>query len=579
MKNALSMAWRPAVWFCAAVAIASCSSWDLAPQIVTGNLPRYPATAELDYEPLPCMAHAACPLADETGELTASSGRIWLKGSAALRRASVPGKAEPVALDPPYYTAVVEAPPGKAIVEFSGEGGARRSVEVVVPDAREMTKTGEDFSILFFGDLQPFALEEGEVYVNPGDGTSRPGRKEGKFAALEEIRKVLRGVCEGTTGQMLRPSLIVGHGDQVYVEGAYEGYSKYGPAHPMAAWTMEFQPRPRVSPEGFPAFLDRCYGRTWSLTTIDAALRNVPSVMVWDDHDIRDGWGSQGDEHIYRETYFRAARDAYVAHQILRGPLRWGKDLEPLERSLHQSFRIKGLPVFVLDERNNRDVSVPSVLGEEQWKALRAWFQALDPARSKHYILVSSVPIFYRVAERVNIAASFTDEIRDDLLDTWTSAPNEPEWRELVREVVKAWERGLRAIVVSGDYHMSSICRVTSEDAAKSGRPVVAYEIITSGLAAEAYGGWKQKMGREGLFIDDPIEIEGHELECEFGQNDTLPNFGGIEFMRGEAEVSIFKAETDGCIQYKVPLRWEGKLEEIEEMVSRNERRIQVEGR
>jgi len=579
MKNVLSPAWRPAVWISTAAVLASCGSWDLAPQIVTRDLPRYPETSELDYDPLPCMAHAACPLANDAGDLTAGAGRVWLKGSAALRRASVPGRTEPVVLDPPYYTAVVEAPPGKAIVEFSGEGGARRSVEVVVPDPRELNETGEDFSIVFFGDLQPFALDEGEVYINPGDGTDRPGRKEGKFAALEEIRKVLSRVCEGTVEGMLRPSLIVGHGDQIYVEGAYEGYSSYGHTHPMAAWTMEFQPKPRVSPEAFPGFLEACYARTWSLTTMDAALRNVPSVMVWDDHDIRDGWGSQGDEHIYRESYFRSARDAYIAHQILRGPRRIGKDLESLDRSLHQSFRIKGLPVFVLDERNNRDVSVPAVLGEEQWKALRAWFQGLDPARSKHYVLVSSVPIFYRVAERANIAASFSDEIRDDLLDTWTSKPNEPEWRELVREIVKAWERGLRAIVVSGDYHMSSICRVTAEDAEKTGRPVVAYEIITSGLAAEAYGGWKQKMGREGLFIDDPIEIEGHELECEFGQNDTLPNFGGIEFRRGEVEVSIFKAETDGCTQYKVPLRWEGELEELEDLPGRNERRIEVKGR
>jgi len=579
MKNVSFAGCRVAAWVSAWLGLTSCGSWDLAPQIVTPDLPRYPAKADLDYDPLPCMAHAACPLANEAGELTGSSGRIWLKGSAAFTRASIAGRAEPVLLLPPYYTAAIEAPPGRATVEFSGEGGATRSVEVVVPDARKMSEPGGDFSILFFGDLQPFGLEDGTVYVNPGDGTSRPGRKEGKFAALEEIRKVFRAVCDGSAAGFLPPSLIVGHGDQVYVEGAYESYSKYGHAHPMAAWTMEFQPKPRVSASAFPAFLDACYGRSWSLTTLDTAFRHVPSAMVWDDHDIRDGWGSQGDEHIYRETYFRPARDAYVAHQILRGPRRWDKELESLDRSLYQSFRLKGLPVFLLDQRNNRDVSVPTVLGEEQWKVLREWFRTLDPARSKYYVLVSSVPIFYRVAKRANFAASFSDEIRDDLLDTWTSEPNEPEWRELVREIVKAWERGLRAIVVSGDYHMSSVCRITSEEAAKTGRPVVAYEIITSGLAAEAYGGWKQKMGRDGLFIDDPIDIEGHELECEFGQNDTLPNFGGIEFARGEVEVSIFKADTEGCTQYRVPLRWEGELGELEDFPEENERPIEAPGR
>jgi hypothetical protein len=296
--------------------------------------------------------------------------------------------------------------------------------------------------------------------------------------------------------------------------------------------------------------------------------------MVWDDHDIRDGWGSQGDEHIYRDTYFRAARDAYIAHQIRRGPREWGKDLESMDRSLYQAFRLKGIPVFVLDERNDRDVSVPAVLGAEQWQVLRSWFAGLDPKRSRYYILVSSVPIFYRVAERVNIAASFSDEIRDDLLDTWTSEPSAPEWRELVNEIVAAWERGLRAIVVSGDYHMSSICRVTARSGTARKPTVVAYEVITSGLAAEAYSGWKKKLGREGLFIEDPIEIRGQELLCEFGRTQTLPNFGGIEFVRGEAMVSIFEASEKGCIQYKVPLQWDGEIQSLEELSERAVRPI-----
>jgi hypothetical protein len=141
-----------------------------------------------------------------------------------------------------------------------------------------------------------------------------------------------------------------------------------------------------------------------------------------------------------------------------------------------------------------------------------------------------------------------------------------------VNEIVIAWERGLRAIVVSGDYHMSSICRITARTDKEPN--VVAYEVITSGLAAEAYGGWKQKMGRDGLFIDDPIDVRGKKLDCEFGHSDTLPNFGGIEFVRGEPTVSIFEATEEGCTQYKVPLQWEGPLQDLEDLTKHAERPI-----
>ena len=316
-----------------------------------------------------------------------------------------------------------------------------------------------------------------------------------------------------------------------------------------------------------PRFLDVCYRGYWSFTTFQRSLAACPSVMIWDDHDIRDGWGSQGDEHVYRDSHFVTFRNAFIAHQFIRGPRRWSDELAPDTASMWQAFAIGGVPFFVTDQRTNRDVTVPTVMGEAQWQVLRSWFAALDPARSKYYVLVSSVPVFYRVANRANIASAFSSEARDDLLDTWTSQQNEPEWLRLVEEIAKAGARGLRGIVVSGDYHISSLCRVTMTLPGQAARPV-AYELITSGFAQEEYGGWKQKVARKGWFIETPIEAAGSSLTCEFGIIESIPNFGALEFDGDQVRASMFQSTGAGCVQYRVPLQWEGKVEGLSGLVS-----------
>ncbi len=291
--------------------------------------------------------------------------------------------------------------------------------------------------------------------------------------------------------------------------------------------------------------------------------------MIWDDHDIRDGWGSQGDEHVYRDSYFRTLREAFIEHQFRRGPRPWSDDLARTDAPLWQSFAVAGVPMFVTDLRTCRDVSVPSVIGEPQWRVLRQWFANLDPRRCRHYVLVSSVPLFYRVAKRATIAAAYTDEVRDDLLDTWTSPPNEPEWRMMMEEITKAGARGLRGVIIGGDYHVNSLCRVTASH--DGGKPeIIAYEMITAGLAADAYSDWKQKMVREGWFAEVPIEVGSSRLVTEFSFADPCPTFGGLEFIGDEVIAHIFQAKAEGCVQQRVPLSWTDSTESLSTIVTRS---------
>jgi hypothetical protein len=521
--------------------------------------PRYPEQPALDYAPLSAQAHAALPLADPTTGELAGPGRIWIKGSPSVRSAELRGGA--VALDPPYYAALVEAPAGRVVVDFAGEG-APISVEVHVPDAAAWNEARERFSLLAYGCFDPFAVEKGRAIVDPGSDS------EDGYARLHAIRELFRDAARGDVAGFPEPDLVCGAGDQVYVEPAHDSYAAFGAAHPLSAWTVERMPRPRLDLGSFVRFLDETYRKTWSFTTLDEVLRSKPAVMIWDDHEIRDGWGSQGDEHVFVDTYYAAARDAFVQHQFRRGPRPWDAALAAPRASLHQSLALHGLPIFVFDQRSARDVRVPQVLGDAQWTAFTAWLDALDPARMPYYVLVSPLPLLYRVSNLAQLAADLDPEVRDDMLDAWSSAPNTPELDRILERMVVSWRRGLRAIVISGDMHLSAILSATVRDGERAAPAVFAYEIVASGLAGRFGGDWKFLVGREGALLDAPTRLGSAAVSMAMGLSESCPNFAGLEIDGAQAIAHVFQALPDGTVHYRVPLQWDREADDLGAMVS-----------
>lgn len=515
----------------------------------------FPREPDLDYAPMRAQVHAALPLTDPaTGRFT-GSGRIWIKGSPAVRAAAVAG-GPTVALEPPHYVAVVEAPAGPVQVELIGDAG-RSQVEVQVPDASELDSPVPRFSILSFSCFDPFTVVDGRPAVDPGYGAEDPDGRAGARPRLLEIRELLRAVVRAEIPEVPRPDLIVALGDQVYVEPAHDLYGRYGQTHPLSAWTVEQDPRPRLGLAAFERFLDELYRHTWSFTTLDEAFRRTPSVMVWDDHEIRDGWGSHGDEHVYRDTYYAAARRAFLDHQLSRGPRPVTQDARRLDAPLHQALTLHGVPIFLLDERSARDVRVPAVLGDEQWAELEAWLAALDPGRCPYYVLVSPAPLLHRITNLRELASSFDAETRDDVTDFWTSEVNAAELERVLGCIVANARRGLRAVILSGDMHLSAITRLAAGAEDGSSDSVLAYEIVTSGLAGRVGGsGLKEVIGDRGVVEADPVEVGGVATTTELGLIRSAPNFGGLEFDGGEVRAHVFQALEDGPVHYRVTLDW-----------------------
>ena len=170
------------------------------------------------------------------------------------------------------------------------------------------------------------------------------------------------------------------------------------------------------------------YRLNWSREPVRRILANVPTYMVWDDHDIRDGWGSLASDSptiaarftrgaaIFRDStaYFEDARDVYWHFQGCRNPLPGDyRDPtfpaqpdpafpnyipEPVPRGVRLGmpfvFRCGRLMVLVLDSRGERDVFRKDypILGQRQWTFIDDVFAHL-PADVDALAIVTATPI------------------------------------------------------------------------------------------------------------------------------------------------------------------------------------------
>lgn len=211
--------------------------------------------------------------------------------------------------------------------------------------------------------------------------------------------------------------------------------------------------------------------------SLDAPLgmASMPTVMMWDDHDIFDGWGSYSVEMqrspLFQRLFFHARRAFWVfqmqhaAEMLPELKLRTDISVrsdDPLFESIEWSKALKadklGLPLLdkqpgftfthslgplqlvVADLRTER--SHEQVLGPHTWGAVHQYLNAIAQNDRKHpgvgcqhLLFMSSVPV---VHPKLSLAEAFMDSFgsehvldssADDLKDHWTNDSHEGERR------------------------------------------------------------------------------------------------------------------------------------------------------
>ena len=298
--------------------------------------------------------------------------------------------------------------------------------------------------------------------------------------------------------------LLLHGGDQLYADEVVE-------AHPtLSAWsrarlrekpTFQFGEEAKQAAEDY---LFRRYLHLYAQPAIAHLLSRVPSIMMWDDHDIIDGWGSHPpallDSPVGRGV-FDAARRMFLLFQLgMVDPVAAGSHQRDIEGSHTLSVGFPGFDVVAPDLRSERRPN--RVMGPEGWAAVTGALDRRDPG--KRLFLMSSVPLLgprLSWIERLIGIVPKLSQYEDDLRDQWQSRAHRREWQRFLTLMEKAALDGEGELtVLSGEIHLATRAEMNLED----GR--VMRQLVASGIAhprpprlyARALG-WLAALGEDPL--------------------------------------------------------------------------------
>jgi hypothetical protein len=299
---------------------------------------------------------------------------------------------------------------------------------------------------------------------------------------LAESTKDPFGRWRDLTAQHARQpfGLLLMGGDQVYADQVFDlpvldGWSERKRADKLRLqWTATRQ-------AATDRFYQRLYLSRWAQPEMAAAFATIPTLMMWDDHDIFDGWGSYDEELQRCPVYlgiFGAARAAFRLFQMQCGPT------ERVPGALSADdfswcYDIDDVTVLAPDLRSNR--TQDQVASPAAWNAAYA---RLDQLRSaKHLLLLSSIPVVYPSFKAVEAVLGWMpgeQELEDDLRDHWRTASHQGERLRLIHRLL-AFSRTTktRVTILSGDVHVGA-CGVL--ESTRSDNPGVINQLVSTGV-------------------------------------------------------------------------------------------------
>jgi len=230
-------------------------------------------------------------------------------------------------------------------------------------------------------------------------------------------------------------------------------------------------------------FYEKVYILSWGQIDIATTLASVPSIMMWDDHDIFDGWGSHSEKLQNSEIFqliFKVAKDFFEKLQI-RGNnnktrIYSKKNTESNHYSTRLSFR--NFEILALDNRSQR--TREQIMSEEQYEELNALCG--DPTffsnatkellnTQQTILFVIPVPVAHlNYSSRAESFLSYISKVNfqhnlslgDDALDHWGHKSHDKEQKYLIDLIYKFGEvfNPKYIHIISGDVHSAGVGRI-----------------------------------------------------------------------------------------------------------------------
>jgi hypothetical protein len=268
--------------------------------------------------------------------------------------------------------------------------------------------------------------------------------------------------------------LLLFGGDQVYADAMWEIDG------PMKKWLAlgwdEGNAAP--APPEMRRWLDRyyfeLYADRWAQPEVREILARIPTVAMWDDHDLMDGWGSypvaRQTSAVFGAIWQSASKAFAVFQQHLKdgelrpgaiGAARPGTQLPISTGAFSFGYVVGAIAIMAIDMRSQR-TEKQWVVTEQHWTEIYAWIDAL-PEGLSHLLVMSSILVVYPGFDTIeNLLGLFPghQDLEDDLRDHWNSPPHRAERLRMIRRLLGV--KGARPLIVSGDVHVAALGVVES---------------------------------------------------------------------------------------------------------------------
>ncbi len=298
-----------------------------------------------------------------------------------------------------------------------------------------------------------------------------------------------------------RPAFSLGLGDQLYLDPdpeAERGFSLFSGNDSDA---------PRFADRDVDALIEEAYRAHFALPPFDRALRAVPSAMMWDDHELRDGAGvREGDGCGVGAGcggrfahYYARARAAFEAFQASRNPPPGAGRADP---DLDVAFSWgRWADIFLLDLRSSRSADRKTIAAPAQLARLGAWLEraAREHAGREHLLVIGSASPLIEGLLAGPAPPKPGQKDEPELGDSWGSVSFYEARREVFGRLQAHFLQNPahRLLVLSGDVHESGLAWLGLRG--PWGQRVFGHEIVSSGIAnTRASGASNLRLGEVG---------------------------------------------------------------------------------
>lgn len=340
-----------------------------------------------------------------------------------------------------------------------------------------------------------------------------------------------------------QPHLIWGEGDTAYSDGT-SATDFSNQVYDKGEWFRNPLHRLWLKEE-----YRNMYRYFWSFAPMRKVMREIPHLFIWDDHEIHDGWGSEGkDFEPGNFEMFKIAKEVAEEYILNAGPR-----VSPDGEEAHQAYILGPTAAFIFDTRSKRNYEARDnrLISKQQYRDFVHFLSTIGDRDDLTDLLTCTTVPFINlrtwVTELVTRVPDFINSgllkgVRDDVRDSWTSPGNIDTLIAVMQALAKFMRRRpeVRVWNISGDIHVGSAYEIRMPGVT---RPI--YQVTTSAITNRTH---PSDLIAEATEIKVGTYIKGVGYVRRIWDTTTEPNILLARLGHGRAEftLSVWNEQSPG---------------------------------